>query len=171
MTFTPRQSGVTMIELVIGLTIAAILATIAAPSFSRFINDTRQSSTITELVSALNHARSEAIKRNTWVLVCPRDATGNDCGTNWTNGWVVCHVDTSASESCSASTTDNPNPIAIHQAINLNLTLTGSTAIIRFNPNGTQGNGGAATLTLNGTWSGAQSKVSRIAATGHISRP
>lgn len=167
-----RQTGVTMIELMIVIVIASILAAIAAPSFSRFINDTRQTSTMSQLTGDLNRARSEAIKRNARVLVCVRDAAGTDCGagTDWRNGWLACS-DSNEDGSCDAATAANPNPITVHPALNAHLTLTGSAASIVFNPNGTQGAGGVATLTLSGNWSGAQNKITNIAATGNISRP
>lgn len=167
-----RQTGVTMVELMIVVAIAAILATIAAPSFSDFINNTRLTSTMTQLTGDLNRARSEAIKRNSWVLVCVRNSAGTDCGTgtNWQNGWLVCS-DPDMDNLCDPATATDPNPIAVHQALNTKLTLSGSANVIRFNPSGTQGTGGAATLTLNGTWAGAQAKVASIAATGNISRP
>lgn len=166
-----KQVGVTMIELLIVLTIAAILAAMAAPSFSKFIADTRQTSTMSQLTGDLNRARSESIKRNMRMLVCIRNSVGTDCGTgtDWQNGWLVCY-DTDRDDLCDPTAASNPNPIVVHQALPSSLTLTGPN-IIRFNPNGTQGSGGAATLTLNGTWTGAQAKVVTITATGNISRP
>jgi len=164
-----QQTGVTMIELLIVLVIAGILAGLAAPSFSRFINDTRQTSAMTQLTGDLNRARSEAIKRNQRMLVCARD-DNTSCGTDWNNGWLVCY-DADNDDDCDVGDSTNPNPIGIHQALNANLTLTGSADFIRFNPNGTQGAGGAATLTLAGNWDGAQDKIASIAATGNISRP
>lgn len=167
-----RQTGVTFLEMLIVMAIAAILAVIAAPSFGEFINNTRLSSTMTQLVSDLNRARVEAIKRNTWMLFCVRSATGScGTGTSWNNGWVVCRISNSAATACDDSTTANPNPIVVHQAINVNHTLTGPAVPIRFNPNGTQGAGASATLALcckpNST---DNSGLVRIAATGHISR-
>ncbi|MFZ2525132.1 MAG: GspH/FimT family pseudopilin [Candidatus Ferrigenium altingense] len=156
-----RQTGVTMIELMIVITIAAILAALAAPSFSDFIDNTRLTSTMSQLSSDLNRARNEAIKRNSWVLVCAR-STNTACGTNWRNGWLVCH-DSEPNNACDAGTAANPNPITVHQAINANFTLTGSADSIRFNPNGT---GAAGTLNLV---SGAKSRTANIVATGNIS--
>lgn len=165
-----RQTGVTIIELMIVVAIAAILATIAAPSFSDLINRTRQTSTMTQLTADLNRARSEAIKRNRRVLVCVRNSAGTDCGTgtNWQNGWLVCY-DENQDGACDTTTAANPNPIVVHQAVNARLTLTGSAASIYFNPSGTQGTA-AATLTLNGTWTGATAITANIAATGNISK-
>lgn len=165
-----KQTGVTMIELLIVLIIAGILAAIAVPSFSDFINSTRLTSTMAQLTSDLNRARSEAIKRNSWVLVCVR-STNAACGTgtNWQNGWLVCH-DSQPDGTCDTTTAANPNPIVVHQSVHPNFTLTGSAASIRFNPSGTQGTVGAATLTLENTSNASQSSTATIAATGHISR-
>jgi type IV fimbrial biogenesis protein FimT len=165
-----RQTGLTMIELMVVITIVALLAGMAAPSLVDLINSTRLSSTMSQLTNDLNRARSEAVKRNRRVLVCVR-STDTTCGavTNWQNGWLVCY-DEDQDGTCDATSATNPNPIAVHQAINARLTLTGSAATIRFNPTGTQGAGGAATLTLAGTWTGAVSSVATIAATGNISR-
>jgi type IV fimbrial biogenesis protein FimT len=168
-----QQTGVTMIELMIVVAIAAILATIAAPSFSDLINRTRQASTMTQLFSDLNRARGEAIKRNRHVLACVRGGTDAapacGTGTNWQNGWLVCY-DENQDGACDTATAANPNPIVVHRAINARLTLTGSAASINFNPNGTQGTGSAATLTLAGNWTGATDSVATIAATGNISK-
>lgn len=158
-----RQAGVTMIEVMIVVAIAAILASIAAPSFSDFIDNTRLTSTMSQLSSDLNRARSEAIKRNSWILVCAR-STNTACGTNWGNGWLVCQDSSNdGTDNCDSGTAANPNPITVHQAINAGFTLTGSAASMRFNPNGT---GTAGTLNLV---SGTKSRTANIVATGNIS--
>lgn len=166
-----KNAGFTTIELLVVLVIAAILSALAAPSFSSFINNTRMASAMTRLAADLNRARSEAIKRNVRVLVCVRNAAGTDCGAgaDWRNGWLVCY-DGDQNGSCDAATASNPNPLVIQQALNDNLVLTANANLIRFNPSGTQGAGGAAILTLNGSWDGAQTKVASIAATGNIWR-
>ena len=159
-----QQAGVTMIELMIVIAIAAILASIAAPSFSDFINNTRLTSTMSQLTSDLNRARSEAIKRNSWVLVCVRSSnTACGAGTDWANGWLVCQDSSDdGTNNCDSGTAANPNPITVHQAINTSFTLTGSADSIRFNPNGT---GTAGTLNLV---SGAKSRTANIVATGNV---
>ena len=165
-----RQTGLTMIELMIVVTIAAILAGLAIPSFNDLINNTRLTSTMSQLTSDLNHARSEAIKRNRRVLVCVRGTdTACGAGTSWQNGWLVCY-DEDQDGTCDVATAANPNPIVVHQAINARLTLTALAASVYFNPSGTQGAGGATTLTLAGNWTGAVTNVATIAATGNISK-
>ena len=158
-----KLKGFTLTELLIVVAIISILATITAPSFSDFIDNTRLTSTMTQLTSDLNRARSEAIKRNSWVLVCAR-SSNTACGTNWGNGWLICQDSTNdGTNNCDSGTAANPNPIVVHQAINANFTLTGSAASMRFNPNGT---GGPDTLNLV---SGTKSRTANIVATGNIS--
>ncbi len=82
--------GFSLLELVITLAIAAIVVGVAAPSFSSMIQDNRLSSQSRDIISALNLARSEAIKRGTRVALC-KSANSSDCTTdgNWAQGWIV----------------------------------------------------------------------------------
>lgn len=173
MTTSQKQKGFTLMELMVVVAITAILASMAAPSFVGYINTTRQSSAATRLLSDLNRARSEAIKRNSRVLLCVRNTAGTDCGTgtNWQNGWLTCY-DLDRNGACDTPPADgsNPNPIMISQALHTTLTLTASASTIQFNPNATQGTTGAATFTLSGTWTGATSKMLSVSTTGNISR-
>jgi type IV fimbrial biogenesis protein FimT len=163
-----KQTGVTLIELIIVLVIAGILATMAAPSFSDLINKTRQNSAMSQLSGDLNRARGEAIKRNQRVLLCIRstDTVCDNSITNWANGWLVCY-DENQDGVCDTATATNANPIVVRSALSSTLVLIG-TSPVRFNPSGTAG--GASTLTLGGTWSGAVSSVASIAATGNVTK-
>ncbi|MBN2856215.1 MAG: GspH/FimT family pseudopilin [Halothiobacillaceae bacterium] len=64
-----RAQGFTIIELMITLTVAAILLAIAIPSFTYLTVSSKLTTTANSLVNALGTARSEAIKRNTNVVV------------------------------------------------------------------------------------------------------
>lgn len=170
--------GFTTIELLVVVAIVAILAAVAAPGFTTFTNNTRASTTTSELFGDLNIARGESIKRNAQVLVCARNTAGTDCAatTNWAAGWLVCYEGAVVNH-CAASSASAPNPIVVKTAVNSALTLTFANATttsatnVRFNPNGTQGTDGAAnTLTVGGTWSGAVSRVITIASVGSISK-
>ena len=62
--------GFTLVELLVVMTIGAILVAAAVPSMSYFIATTRTSNATNTMVASFELARSEAIRRNTIVSVC-----------------------------------------------------------------------------------------------------
>lgn len=86
-----KQIGFTLIELVTVVIIAALLVVLALPSFRSTVVRNRVTEQVSELVTGLNLARSEAVKRGHRVTVCPSDAAQADCdlGSNWSQGWLV----------------------------------------------------------------------------------
>lgn len=86
--------GFTLIELMVTISVLAILLAIAVPSFQSFILNSRLTATTNDLASALAVARSEAVKRATRVTVCKSansGVTNPTCSTaaNWQDGWIV----------------------------------------------------------------------------------
>ncbi len=61
------QSGFTMIELMIGLVVIAILFSVGIPSFKDWIQNTQIRNAAEEIQNGLQLARSEAVRRNTPV--------------------------------------------------------------------------------------------------------
>jgi type IV fimbrial biogenesis protein FimT len=84
-----RCHGFTLIELLITVAIVAILAGVAVPSMMSTVKNNRSTALVNELISALNFARSEAVKRGLRVNLCPRNAAGDACGADWSSGWLV----------------------------------------------------------------------------------
>ncbi len=85
--------GFTMIELVVTMAVLAILVALAAPSFTSVINNNRLTGNANELLSTLQSARIEAVRRNARVVICRNDSpdTGNVCNTAagaW-RGWTT----------------------------------------------------------------------------------
>lgn len=76
-----KVRGFTVVELMIVVAIAAILATVAAPNFAEFMNQQRVRNAATDLVMDLSLARSEAVKRGANVTVSPVGS--------WAEGWEV----------------------------------------------------------------------------------
>lgn len=84
--------GFTVLELMVVVTILAILASVAVPTYTGLIDDSRKRSVVSSLSDAIKLARLEAITRGQSVVVCPSD-DGFDCLTgasaNWSEGVLL----------------------------------------------------------------------------------
>ncbi len=74
--------GFTLLELMISVALVGLLATIGIPSYVDSVKNNRLTTGANELISALNLARSEAVKRNLSVSI-------RTTNTNWRDGWDV----------------------------------------------------------------------------------
>ncbi|WP_233244332.1 GspH/FimT family pseudopilin [Acidovorax sp. HMWF029] len=95
----PRRAlGFTAIELLVVVTILAVLAALAGPSFGPLIERWRTNQAVNNITSTIYLARSEAIKRGGKVSV-RKIANGTDGCTfapdndEWSCGWII-FVDT-----------------------------------------------------------------------------
>lgn len=79
-----RRRGFTLIELMVTLSVAAILLLVAIPSFKGVISHTNVGSAHDALVSAMRYARTEAVTRGTPVVVA-----ASSSGGAWNDGWTV----------------------------------------------------------------------------------
>ena len=86
-----KERGFTLVELLTGLAVAAILLTIAIPGYAFLVNAGRMAAATNDLVSALHLARSEAVKRGVRVTVCKTggSAAACDAAADWQRGWMV----------------------------------------------------------------------------------
>ena len=88
----PNQ-GVTLVELLVTLALAGILATIAVPAFRELILNNRRAAQLNAMTASLMLARSEAVKTGANAVVCISDGAAlPDCdtaGTQWEDGWLV----------------------------------------------------------------------------------
>ncbi|HAT2103277.1 TPA: prepilin-type N-terminal cleavage/methylation domain-containing protein [Legionella pneumophila] len=83
-------AGFTLVELLVTLSVFAIILTLIVPSLKTMILNNRLTSNIDSLVSSLNYARGVALDRAVNVAVCPLGSPGSTaCGANWSSGWIV----------------------------------------------------------------------------------
>ena len=85
------SSGFTMLELVVVISIVAILMVIGVPSFRYVTTANRVAAEVNGLIGDLQYARAEAIKEGQTVVACV-SANGTTCSNSnaWQNGWIVC---------------------------------------------------------------------------------
>ena len=141
-----KENGFTLVELMIGLAIAAIILTVGIPSFNDLVRKNQMTTQANELIGALNLARSEAIKRGSSVSI-----TSTSGDSNWKDGWSVA---------------DGGETIRVYAAQKGQHTLVsdGGDSTYSYDPQGFINNNDTISLCLN---SGATARRITIAASGH----
>lgn len=82
--------GLTLIEQLLALAIAAVLACIGLPSLRRLLANGEIRVAQAELIAVLNHARALAVQTGRIVLACPtRDGERCSDEAGWDGGWLV----------------------------------------------------------------------------------
>jgi type IV fimbrial biogenesis protein FimT len=101
-----KQRGFSLVELMIGLVVFAILMAIAVPSFSRWIANSQIRTAADTMMAGITLARSEALRRNATVRFQLTSTLTSACvlsttGTNWivslSDPTSLCNVDPSTS--------------------------------------------------------------------------
>ncbi len=90
------SSGFTLVELMITIAVVGVLLTVGVPSFTQSIQSNRLVTYANEFLTALNFARSEAIKQGVQVTMLRKGSTA----TRWEDGWEV-FVDSDGDETFS----------------------------------------------------------------------
>ena len=86
------SSGFTLIELLVVIAVAAILLSIAVPSYSNFVNQQRVETAANAFKNAVALARSEAQKRGKNASIRPIDQTSNAVAGPLAGGWHTYYV-------------------------------------------------------------------------------
>ncbi len=95
----PKQTGFTMIELVITVAVVAVIATFAIPGYQQMVENSKIRTVAESILTGLQLARAEAVKRNENVQV--EFAAGNAAG------WTVCLQPTPAG-ACASTIRSRP---------------------------------------------------------------
>jgi type IV fimbrial biogenesis protein FimT len=143
-----KNRGFTLLELMITLAIMAILMSWAVPSFQEIIRQNRMTTESNELITALNLARSEAIKRGRTVTVT---ASGGD----WGAGWTVTTTDAGG----------NAVTLRVGEGVSGTISMTGGAASYSYSASGFRNDGnGEAPISVcdSGSSKGRQIEMSPI---------
>jgi type IV fimbrial biogenesis protein FimT len=116
-----KNSGFTLLELLITVALISILAAFAIPSMRTFSQNDRLTTNINTMIGHLAYARSEAVKRHAQVSICISNDTLGCTGGNWEDGWIV-YVDADANGTFDAATV-NEDILRVNQALDGNNTL------------------------------------------------
>lgn len=90
------QAGVTLMELLVVVILAALLMSIGIPSYRYVTTSNRMATEINSLLGDMQYARSEAVREGQYVTVCvagntsPGSPSCAASGTaTWQNGWII----------------------------------------------------------------------------------
>lgn len=85
-----RSHGFTLVELIVTLAVAIIVAATAVPALTDFIRENRMITALTHFRGQLMLSRSLAIRTGTDVVICKRDSAGRCTGkAGWEQGWMI----------------------------------------------------------------------------------
>jgi len=86
------QTGLTLVELLITLAVAAVVLTLGAPSLATLLKDSGLRQHAVSLHSAVIRGRTEALSRASFVTLCAATQDLNSCrtsGGDWSDGWLL----------------------------------------------------------------------------------
>ncbi|MFQ5469241.1 MAG: GspH/FimT family pseudopilin [Gammaproteobacteria bacterium] len=149
-------AGFTLIELLVTIAVAAIVITVALPSFGDFIRNNRLVTQANTLITSLNIARSEAIKRGMTVNVCSSNNQISCTSTNWKDGWIVVTTDAT------------PEVLRVYESLSGQSSLTNATTTIGYKGSGFL-NGAASTFQLCDERTAETGRQISVSLTGHPS--
>jgi type IV fimbrial biogenesis protein FimT len=130
--------GFTLLELMLTMTVAAIILGLGAPNMAEFIRNNRMTSSANDALAALHMARTEAVKRRAWTVMCmsanPNASTPTCTATG--RGWIVFVDDADPTD---ASANDGNLVVDADEAILLRHETAPDTIALTTAPNGNRG--------------------------------
>ena len=129
-----RQAGFTVTELMVVITIVAILMAMGLPSYKYVTTANRVSAEVNGLLGDMQYARSEAVREGSTITVCASN-DGQNCnggaGDTWQGGWII------FSDANSNQTVDANEPVLrVKNAFAGQDTFTSAVSSVTFNREG-----------------------------------
>lgn len=113
------QQGFSLIELLMGLAIGAIVLALVSPAFAAFSESTQRDHAAQSLLDGIRNARTQAITRNQSVVI-------HGINDDWSQGWrIILDISGKGSQ-------DRDNPLLQEQANDRRVTIVGNWAVSRY---------------------------------------
>jgi type IV fimbrial biogenesis protein FimT len=162
-----KNSGFTIIELMVVLVVAGVLIGLAAPSFRSMMANNKIAAFSEDLVSAINFARVEAVKRSSPVSLC-RTTDGVNCAGagDWNTGFLV-YLDSTASETATTTAIASNGLLRVYPPVGqqgvINVQRNGSAiSFVRFTGLGTLAKNVNADVTFNVSFENCKGNQKRV---------
>jgi type IV fimbrial biogenesis protein FimT len=157
------KNGFSLIELLLVVSLTAILLALAAPSFQALVADNRMSTQINTLVTALHMARSEAVKTGRAVTICSAANGAPNASTEWKTGWLV-----QTGSACANPLASGEREVLREGVLSGLSKLTASAAALTYRGNGLLSSGVSTTFVFCDSRGAADAKAVEVTATGHV---
>ena len=113
------QQGFSLIELLMGLAIGAIVLALVSPAFAAFSESTQRDHAAQSLLDGIRNARTQAITRNQSVVI-------HGINDDWSQGWrIILDISGKGSQ-------DRDNPLLQEQANDGRVPIVGNWAVSRY---------------------------------------
>lgn len=143
-----NQAGFTMIELLVTVSIVGILAALSLPSFLNTVESMTTNSQAKTLLTTLNLARSEAIRRGANIGICATD-DGADCAADeWASGWMVFQDNNDDADGLAGSVDAGDEIIRVYENLAGNNTMTFTVDLFEYDSQGFNATGALQTILI-----------------------
>ena len=130
-----RIGGFTLIELMVALAVAIILAAVGVPQYYSFMQTQKVLGEATSLYNDMQFARAEAMKEGQTVSLCISSDSATCTGSNWNQGWIVFSNPTSATTFSATNSTLLKAQVKFATSDTV-VPLPAATSLVSFNRNG-----------------------------------
>ncbi len=128
-----KVSGVTLIELMVGLAIMGVLMALAAPSFQSLIAGSNVAAASNDFMTSLAQSRSNAIRLGERVTMC-KSSDGAQCSTtgDWEQGWIIFNDPTRSVDAQVDTGPPAETVIAVGAALTNGIVIRGNSTVAQY---------------------------------------